>query len=52
MARVMEMTFIFLMRLSLYRLHGGEVQMDVSYLTKVLHGMEQVNWDEIAMWLE
>lgn len=52
MAGVMDVTFICLMRLSLYRLRGGEVRMDVSCLTKVHHGMEQVNWGEIATWHE
>lgn len=52
MTRVVEMTFICLMTLSLYGLQGGEVQMDVSWLTKVHHGMEQVNRGEVAVWLE
>lgn len=40
MTRVVEVTFMFLMRLSLYRRQGGERGMDVSCLTKVHHGME------------
>lgn len=53
----MEVTFMCLMRLSSYRLElgrreGEEVGMDVSCLTKVHHGMEQVNWGEVAAWHE
>lgn len=52
MTRGMEVTFMCLMRLSRSRLPGGEVGMDVSCLTEVHHGTEQVNWGDVAAWHE
>lgn len=48
MTKVVEVTFMCLM----YRLWGGEEGMDVSCLMKVRHGVEEVNWGEVAVWHE
>lgn len=47
---VVEVTFMCLMRLLIVQ--RGEKAGEVSCLTKVHHGMEQVNWGEAAVWHE
>lgn len=45
MTKVVEVIFMCLM----YKTWEGEEGMDVSCLTKVHHGMEEVNWGEVAV---